>query len=830
MKIMREGVRLAKKFFSPSTVSSKSMVELSSLMVSDADIATVRPFFDSQFYLEQYPDVALSGLDPVRHYLQFGWKERRDPSPNFSTDFYLKAYSDIAEYGLNPFLHYVIAGRKEGRRGHPNGKLSIFRSSEASSIDPKLSIISRLEEAKSSTSTNQTTAVDVDRLNIHWVIPDFARGGGGHMTIFRMVHLLESFGHKCTIWIFGNTIHQTADDAYQDIIKYFQCVGAEIKITNDGRIDASGDALIATGWDTAYAVAAAQNFREKFYFVQDHEPEFYSTGTNSLLAKQTYNFDLACICAGEWLKELMSEKYGRWARSFNLAYDKEIYSVKSGTAEAENTRRLKIAVYAREATSRRCVSLALTALDILADERDDFEVHFFGQERLPFNEVKYRAWNHGVLDGTELAALYNDCDLGLCFSSTNYSLVPQEMMACGLPLVELEVESTTAIFPSDVVMLAGPMPIDIKNKISLLLSSEDLRTSQAAKALDWVHALTWEGSARAVEAALRERLGLSISDDQKTEKKLLDVVIPTYNGIGEIERVIQSLRSQTMYSQMNIYCIDSTSQDGTAEWLKAQKDVFLVSVTQAEFQHGRTRNLGASLGTSPYIAFLTQDAVPATKYWANDICRMMEHYETAAGLFGRHLPYPEHSGFVRDDITKHFEGMLDFPLLLSKNTDEERWANVDLGWRQLLHYYSDNNSCMRRSVWEKIPYPNVDFGEDQIWAKSIIEAGYAKIYAPTATVFHSHDFGPEETYKRSEIESRFFYEFFGYEMAPTSEAQLQQIIASEQKDAARTATLLGVSLEELSMRKNNILQKHSGWFHGMMNAKKALSERVNSSK
>jgi hypothetical protein len=71
--------------------------------------------FDRDWYLEAYPDVAASGIDPVRHYLENGWREGRDPGPGFSTTAYLKAHADVAAHGFNPLLHYVEYGHSEGR-------------------------------------------------------------------------------------------------------------------------------------------------------------------------------------------------------------------------------------------------------------------------------------------------------------------------------------------------------------------------------------------------------------------------------------------------------------------------------------------------------------------------------------------------------------------------------------------------------------------------------------------------------------------------------------------------------------------------------------------
>ncbi len=70
--------------------------------------------FDAEFYRGINRDVGPE-VDPVAHYLQYGWQEGRDPVPWFSTNGYLELNSDVAEAGLNPFVHYITAGREEGR-------------------------------------------------------------------------------------------------------------------------------------------------------------------------------------------------------------------------------------------------------------------------------------------------------------------------------------------------------------------------------------------------------------------------------------------------------------------------------------------------------------------------------------------------------------------------------------------------------------------------------------------------------------------------------------------------------------------------------------------
>lgn len=63
--------------------------------------------FDAEWYRNAYPDVALSGLDPVYHYLMFGVKEGRNPNPSFSTAHYLSQSGVAGTRVVNPLTHYV---------------------------------------------------------------------------------------------------------------------------------------------------------------------------------------------------------------------------------------------------------------------------------------------------------------------------------------------------------------------------------------------------------------------------------------------------------------------------------------------------------------------------------------------------------------------------------------------------------------------------------------------------------------------------------------------------------------------------------------------------
>lgn len=97
--------------------NANSPKRLGQMLRSYRDYVTLRRsnMFDGPWYLERNPDVKGAGVDALKHYLQFGAREGRDPSPSFSTTRYLSLYEDVLEAGTNPLLHYVRWGQKEGR-------------------------------------------------------------------------------------------------------------------------------------------------------------------------------------------------------------------------------------------------------------------------------------------------------------------------------------------------------------------------------------------------------------------------------------------------------------------------------------------------------------------------------------------------------------------------------------------------------------------------------------------------------------------------------------------------------------------------------------------
>ncbi|MFM0078440.1 glycosyltransferase family 2 protein [Paraburkholderia sediminicola] len=242
------------------------------------------------------------------------------------------------------------------------------------------------------------------------------------------------------------------------------------------------------------------------------------------------------------------------------------------------------------------------------------------------------------------------------------------------------------------------------------------------------------------------------------------VVIPVKNGGPAFKRVIKAVLEQSTPWPFEVLVIDSGSSDGSDVYCETLPGVRLHKIEPREFGHGKTRNLGAAMTSGEFIVMITHDALPADTLWLQNLVEACDQAPDIAGAFGRHLPYPDALPIVARDLNRHFDHFRAHDPV-ARLDDAARYEN-DEAYRQFLHFFSDNNACIRRAVWESFPYPDVDFAEDQIWAKEIIEARYAKAYVDNARVFHSHNYKTVELLRRSFDESSALKRLFGYRLCP----------------------------------------------------------------
>jgi glycosyltransferase involved in cell wall biosynthesis/GT2 family glycosyltransferase len=343
-----------------------------------------------------------------------------------------------------------------------------------------------------------------DRLHIAIAVPPFARGSGGHNSIFQILLRLERMGHTCSIWVYdqiGVHANQEPSVLRRRVVDEFAPVAAPVFKGFDDWYGA--DVVVATGWETVYPVMLLPGCHARAYLVHDHEPEFFATSAQSLWAERTYSLDLFPISGSTWLRDLLEQRYGRRGTWFRFGVDHDIYRPLPVARD-----RGTVLFYSRDATPRRAVPLGLLALDELWRRRRDVRIVLFGDPEPAKTTFPHE--NLGIVSTDELARRYNEATVGLCLSLTNYSLIPQEMMACGLPCVDLVGRGPEAAFGRDgPVELAEPDPIALADALEALLEDEARWRRRSEAGLSFVADASWDAAAKQVEdglrAALRER-------------------------------------------------------------------------------------------------------------------------------------------------------------------------------------------------------------------------------------------------------------------------------------------------------------------------------------
>jgi rhamnosyltransferase len=298
----------------------------------------------------------------------------------------------------------------------------------------------------------------------------------------------------------------------------------------------------------------------------------------------------------------------------------------------------------------------------------------------------------------------------------------------------------------------------------------------------------------------------------------VSIVIPTFNAGPEFTASLDRLSAQEGDFEREIIIIDSGSTDGTVE-LAQRYGAIVHKIPKTEFNHGATRNLGVSLARGKYVALVVQDAVPVDERWLSAMVENMERDEQVAGVYSRQIARKE-SGTV----TRAVINSLALASLERREQfvgDSKRYSKMPPRERRRLATFDDVSSCLRRSVWEEIPFERTNFGEDLRWGKRVIETGYKIVYEPRSAVFHSHERGAIYDLRRYYVNQRLLSDLFGLKLVPTeaylplaivrSYLHLYRLIYQQEGATGRTLRLaLPVVKYVISSQIGNYLGTRSG--------------------
>lgn len=313
----------------------------------------------------------------------------------------------------------------------------------------KLIIDSAMNTSNFSKPINNISPKSINK--IAFIIQGIAKYSGGITSVLRLGTYLYELGYEISYLDFSHQRKgEIEENAYFNLKDYKGKIGDYFSVAKDGY-----DVIIATSWESFYKMGKFQAY--KMYFVQDYEPYFSKFNEKFLLAKKTYELGAHIVSLGIWnIKQIKREcRTDSILDSISFPYEPKEYQLekKRNFISYSSKKKIKIAVYTKEEGKRIpniIQAILKRAKNELMDYGIELEIFFFGLKK---NYLPSIGKNLGKLTKNELLNLYKECDFGMCASMTNISLVPYEMIATGLPLIEFENGSFPEFFSHEAAIL-----------------------------------------------------------------------------------------------------------------------------------------------------------------------------------------------------------------------------------------------------------------------------------------------------------------------------------------------------------------------------------------
>lgn len=296
---------------------------------------------------------------------------------------------------------------------------------------------------------------------IAWLIPSLLEGSGGHRTMLQHADYLRQHGHRCVLYVEdAGTITEAALDKTIRQMFGFEFDEAYLGWSNVQ----PAEMVFATIWYSARFVRDLPFETVRCYFVQDLEAQFNPMGDAYLMAENSYRYGLRPITIGRWLTAMLGRDFGVAASYFDFCADLSIYR-----RLPHVVREKAVCFIYQPEKFRRCPELGIEALGIVKHCMPEVKIYLYGSKSS--GRVWFEHENLGLLSLEECNRLYNRCSVGLCISATNPSRIPFEMMAAGLPVVEIYRENTQYDFPEQAVLLCESTPEALAKGLMARLSN-----------------------------------------------------------------------------------------------------------------------------------------------------------------------------------------------------------------------------------------------------------------------------------------------------------------------------------------------------------------------
>jgi glycosyltransferase involved in cell wall biosynthesis len=226
----------------------------------------------------------------------------------------------------------------------------------------------------------------------------------------------------------------------------------------------------------------------------------------------------------------------------------------------------------------------------------------------------------------------------------------------------------------------------------------------------------------------------------------LSIIILTRNSLGIIERLIEAIRAQEFHLPFELIFMENDSSDGTREYLQTLPDLpaRIIPVAEGKFSHSGTRMEAARAAKGKTLVFFTDDIVPIGRDFLKKLTAPVLDGQAAAA-YGVWQINPEWhdpvDAYMHNDWYRGYDDIVE-PI------PDYCWEKFTPELRRRLCNFDNCASCIDRSTLLRLEFPPVPYGEDMLFARSLIRGGMRVAQAKGARFYHWHKVRPGYMFRR----------------------------------------------------------------------------------
>lgn len=644
-------------------------------------IITIIGQFDPIYYLSNYLDVRRADIDPLWHYVTYGWIEGRNPSPLFDTKYYLDLNLDVKKANVNPYIHYIMFGKKENRRPSEmiSSDYSSFDQNYVEGAKSKSLILLIMKTIKS--LANKGIIETVKKIK-HYAYLNSSN------TIQDNVYNKQNCLSDQEIWIQKNA-HFTIHVTFSILVPLYNTPPEFLK-----DLMLSVFAQTYTSWELCIADGSDEGndqIQELMkIWTKNPKVKYTNLGENKGIAMNTVAaYEMA---TGDFLVLLDHDDILTVNALFELA------------SEINNNPDLDIIFSDRAIFSNKTKNIL--AYHFLPGYCPDFlRSNNYMSHLIAYSQkvIKRVGFERRGYEGSQDYELLLRCTE----NARKISHIPKVLYLCRAS--------------------SGSVALNPESKIYAYSSGEKAISEHITR-------IGYPGKVQFIRDLYAYRI------DYQIPKKIISIIIPNKDHIEDLKKCLNSILTLTTYNNYEILIVENNSTEKNTfeyyEYLKSNPKIRILEIKEKGFNYSAINNFAVNKISSEFILLLNNDVTVITPSWIEELLMFAQRRDV--GAVGAKLLYPDntiqHCGLViglNDDIANNYGH--------KKNVSELGYMN-----KLVLpqNYSALTAACMMVKRSDYIRVGGMDESEFKIglndldFCLKLRELGLNNVWTPYAVLYH----------------------------------------------------------------------------------------------